>query len=265
MSSPWGGLMGSWLMLAWLTRVYVVMRLDLTEYFRYRLAVISSILTPVVMVLAFGIGLRQSQFLAKGNPYIVFVTPGILALGVMLSSVYSAGYTVVLDRQRRLMDDIILSPVSYSAFITGRVGANLVKSSLQFTLTLLGVIFWLGVIPRNVPLLMLIFILSAVFFSALGMTLAVHSNMLSFGGLANVVTVPLMYFCGVFFPVDYFEGAMRIFHYVPFTSSIELMRFAFNGTTLVGTPATHFLILGWSTVGLLLLGGWLFKKSIRDR
>lgn len=252
-------------MRGWLTRFYVVMRLDLTEYFRYRLAVVSSVLTPVAMVLAFGIGLRQSEFLVKGNPYIVFVVPGILALGVMLSSVYSAGYTVVLDRQRRLMDDIVLSPVTYSAFVTGRVAANLVKSSIQFGLTLLGVIFWLGVIPGNATLLVLIFALSAILFSALGMIIAAYANMLSFGGLANVVTVPLMYFCGVFFPIDYFEGVMRLFHYVPFTSSIELMRFAFNGTTLVGSPGLHFLILGWSTAGLLLLGIWLFKKSIRER
>lgn len=250
-------------MRVWLNRAYVTMALDLVEYFRYRMAVISSALTPLAMILAFGIGMRQSEYLVEGNPYLNFIVPGILALGVMFSCIFSAGYTIMLDRQRRLIDDIVLSPVSYSAFIIGRLAGNIVKSSVQFVFSLAGIIFWLKMPLPDFLILGMGFVLSALFFGAVGMILASFCDIFSFAGFANLITVPFMYFCGVFFPITYFEGFMVVFHYVPFTAAIEIFRYAFFKKVLVGTFTSNFLILLISTVVLIGFGVLAFKKSLK--
>ena len=246
----------------WFKNIGAIIQLELKEYFRYKLAVISSFMVPLVMLIAFGFGMRQREFMVNGNPYITFIVPGIIGLGIMFSSIFSAGYTILLDRQRKMIDDIILSPVSFSSFVSGRLLSNLIKSSMQFVITLLGVIFWLKQPVPDLGIVIITFTLTCIFFSSLGIIVATLTDMISFAGFANLITVPLMYFCGVFFPIEYFKGFMVIFHFFPFTSSIELFRFALIGKTYIGTFASNLLILTLSALLLLFISIVVFQKSV---
>jgi ABC-2 type transport system permease protein len=252
-------------MIIWLNRVYATITLDLTQFFRYKLAVTSSILTSVVMVLSFWLGMGKSEFMIEGTPYLIYVIPGILALGTMYSCIYSAGYSIIFDRQRRLIDDIILSPISYSAFIVGRILSALVKSIIQLSVFLIIAILLLNIPLPNMSVLSLAYCLTVVLFGAIGMILASFTDMISFGGFANIVTIPCMYFCGVFFPIAYYNKFIReIISFIPFTASIELFRYSFTGKTLVGTLSSNIMILLSSSVIFLILGTLAFRKAVKE-
>lgn len=249
-------------MIEWLNRIYAAMLLDLIEFFRYRMAVVSTALTSLVMILAFGLGMGKSNYMVEGIPYVYFIIPGILAVGTMFSCIYSAGYTIILDRQRKLIDDIILSPASYSSFIIGRILSNMIKSSIQLIIVLFIAVVFLKMPIPNFFIFGIAFVLTVILFAAIGMTLASFTDILSFAGFANLITLPFMYFCGVFFPVTYFKGLASIIQLAPFTAAIEVFRYAFTKQVLVGNLFSNlFILLFWS-----MLMGFIaviaFKKAV---
>jgi len=238
------------------------MLLDLIEFFRYKMAVVSTVLTSLVMILAFGLGMRKSEFIVEGLSYVSFIVPGILAVGTMFSCVYSAGYTIILDRQRRLIDDIVLSPASYSSYVVGRMLSNMIKSLIQFSIVLFIAIFLLKMPFPNLLILGISFILTVILFAAIGMTLASFTDVLSFAGFANLITLPFMYFCGVFFPVTYFKGLTPILQIIPFTASIEIFRYAFIKQTLVGSLFSNIIILIFWSALMSIVGIAAFRKAV---
>lgn len=249
-------------MTVWINRVYATMLLDLIQFFRYRLAVASSVFTPLVMVLSFALGTKTSTFTVDGTSYIAFMVPGIMAVGTMFSAIFSSGYSIIADRQRRLIDDIVLSPISYSAFMLGRVLSTLVKSSLQFIAVALVAVIALNMpCPHLVPLAFA-YCMTAVLFGATGTVLACWTDMLSFGGVANMVTLPLMYFCGVFFPIAYFGELFRFLRWIPVTAAIELFRYSFSGTTTVGTLLANTLVLATCALAALAMSVVTFRRTV---
>ena len=116
----------------YLKKVWIMLVADLIEWTRIKTTIIVSMLQPVVMVMAFGLSSKygdRSQF--------DYSIPGILAIAVMFSVTFSAGYGTISDRERRLIDDVILSPVSYSAFIISRLLSVLIKCVLPISTALL--------------------------------------------------------------------------------------------------------------------------------
>jgi ABC-2 type transport system permease protein len=249
----------------WVSRTYATAKLDLMEFLTYRMAVISTVLTSFVMIVAFGLGAQQNPMTIEGMPYMLFILPGILAMGTMYSCIYSAGYTIILDRQRRLIDDIVLSPVSYSSFVVGRLVSNLLKSSLQFIVTLTIAALLIKVPVMKPSVLLLSFLLTAIMIGAIGMILGSLSNILSISGLINMVTLPFTYFCGVFFPIRYFKGLAPLIEWVPFTSSIELFRYGLTEQTLAGDLLSNLFKLSLFTVLFLMISVVAFRRSVLRR
>jgi ABC-2 type transport system permease protein len=249
----------------WVNWTFATAKLDLMEFLTYRMAVISTVLTSFVMVAAFGLGARQNQMTIEGMSYIVFILPGILAMGTMYSCIYSAGYTIILDRQRRLIDDLVLSPIAYSSFVVGRLVSNLLKSSLQFTVTISIAVLLIKVPVEEPAVLLLSFLLTAIMIGAIGMILGSMSNILSISGLINVVTLPFTYFCGVFFPVRYFKQLSPVIEWVPFTSSIELFRYGLIQKTLVGSFSSNLLNLVFFATVFLAASIMAFRRSVLRR
>lgn len=246
----------------WFKRIYSLAVADLTEFFRIELIIVSVALTPVIMMLSFGLGMKGSNVLVEGIPYFVFVVPGIFALGTMFSCTFSAGYTIISDRQRRLISDIVLSPVSYSSFVIARVISVILKSSTQLILTGLIAVLLLRVSLSNVFVFFVAFVLTAIFFGGIGMIFGSFTNALTFQGLANIILMPSMFFCGVFFPISNFKHMASIIQLLPLTAAIEVFRFGVSGEVLVGTLSSNLVLLLIYDLLALLAGIGAFKKAV---
>lgn len=238
-----------------MNQIYISLIADLTEFFRIKMAVLSSCITPVVMILSFGLGVGKEQFL--------FVAPGILALGTMFSCTYTVGYTVIMDRQRRLINDIVLSPISYSSFVISRVLGGIVKCFIQLLITVLITVIFFK-LPLSHPLLLIIgFIQSAILFGGIGMILASWTNAMSFPGIANLLMIPFMFFCGVFFPITNFaKGVLLIVKFIPFTASVEIFRYSITGRFLSENLTFNIVLLAVHSFIAVFLGIIIFKRSV---
>jgi ABC-2 type transport system permease protein len=211
----------------WINTVIELIRIDLLQFFRNRMVVVSTMLTSVSMVIAFGVGMNRAPgFDNYPGSYFDFIYPGILAMGVMFSCTYTIGYTFIVDRHRRTIEDIVLSPTSYLGFLLGRIFGMTVKSSLQFILVVItGTLIF--DIPIRHPLLMLYtFLVSAIFFGGLGIIVATVTNEISFAGLINLALIPLTQFGGIFFPLDNFGPLGGLTGCMPLAAHVKAFRCA---------------------------------------
>lgn len=238
-----------------MNRIYTLIIGDLTEFFRIKMAIISSCITPIIMTISFGLGVGKESFL--------FIVPGILALGTMFSCTFTVGYTFITDRQRRLISDIVLSPISYSSFVIARILGNIVKCCFQFFITtIIAIIFFRLPLPHPL-ILMTTYIFTAIFFGGIGMIFASLTSAMTFPGIVNILIIPFMFFCGVFFPVTNFvEWISWIVRFLPFTSSVELFRYAVTNEFLVGSLVSNGILLIFYSFLAVYLGIYIFKRSV---
>lgn len=228
----------------WLHDVSDLVYWDLVQFFRYRLVVVSTMLTSLSMLLSFGLGTRGMPALdATGGSYFTFIFPGIVTVGIMFSCTFTVGYAIIMDYNRRTIEDIVLSPVSYVGFIVARLIGMILKSALQFTIVLCIAVAFFDVRIHAPLALCGAFVETALFFAGLGIAMGVYTNEISFASIANLFLIPLTYFSGVFFPLDQFGATAAAIRLLPTTVHVELMRAAVTGVTGPDQPLHQALAL----------------------
>jgi ABC-2 type transport system permease protein len=250
-------------MKSWFNEIYSLVLADVKEFFRIRFIITSSALMPVVMVLAFGLGARNGFNAIEGKDYFQYIFPAILAISAMFSSAYSAGFVIIFDREKYIVQDLIVSPVSYSSYILARIIASMIKSlpplliamAIAIPLTSEPIIF-------NPLIVFVGFNLTTILFSTVGMIFGSFTVVYSFSGLVNIVLMPSMFFCDVFFPIANYQEFMYVVQIMPFTNAVQLFRYGISGeASMIGIPL-NIMILLFYTVFTLGFWIWFFKKKM---
>lgn len=249
---------------AWAKDVGRLVRLDLQQFFGNKLVAVSTLLTSVSMVLAFGAATRKIPSpTADGTSFFDFVFPGIVGVGIMFSCAYTIGFGFIVDRNRRTMEDLILSPLSYAGFLVGRLIGVMAKCSFQFVLVLvLGRAFF-GTRISSYPILAYGFVAECLVFAALGIYVATFTNEVSFPAVINILLIPLTYFAGVFFPIGNLGLSGKIFADLPLAVHINVFRDAISP----GRPSADIRMSLWLAaaqgVGMMLAAAYSFRWRIR--
>ncbi len=137
----------------------------------------------------------------SGTRYIDFLIPGLMAMGIMMSSLWGMSYGLVEKRTKKLLRRMVATPMKKSHFLvalmTVRLGMNLVESGLLF---LFAFLVFGTTIQGSIPALFIIFIAGNVAFAGIAiLTSARTSNTEVANGIINVVSLPMMVCSGVFF------------------------------------------------------------------
>lgn len=215
----------------WFADVLRLVAIDLRSFFNNRLFAVSTFLTSASMVLAFGAATNQmSSPVTRSASYFDFVFPGILGAGIMFSCTYTVGYTMIIDRNRRTIEDLILSPLSYSGFLLARLIGVIAKCLLQFAFVLIVGVLAFDAPIASVPYLVLGFLTASMTFAGLGILIATYTNEISFPAVVNIIVIPLMYFAGIFFPIQNLGTLGRILKQFPLGVHIGLFRAAAGQT-----------------------------------
>ncbi|MEV4917623.1 ABC transporter permease [Streptomyces tirandamycinicus] len=245
---------------SWLGDVLGLVALDMRQFFDNRLFAVSTLLTSVSMVLAFGAATDQMVSPAPtAANYFGFVFPGIIGAGIMFSCTYTVGYTVIIDRNRRTIEDLILSPLSYSGFLLARIVGVVLKCLFQFVLVL---VLGVGVFDariESVPLFVLGFFTACTAFAGLGILIATYSNEISFPAVVNIIVIPLMYFAGIFFPLDNLGTLGDVFEKLPLSVHVDIFRAATSPD--LSATAASVLAVAYSFLALGI-ASWAFRRRI---
>ncbi len=224
----------------------VLFRREMLRYRRERAYWAGQILFPLVVVGFIGFGLNEVVVLPSGGTYAAHLATGILALLVGSAGV-GAGYTLIQDRDSGFLRPLWIAPISRASIVLGKLAARLLASILLLAVLVgaLGLVTDLAV-PHPLAALVATAAVTTLFV-ALGVTLGSSLRSAeSFRLLAALVTVPVYFLSGIFYPVETLPLAMRVLAYLnPLTYAVDLLR--------LGLLAEHELPI-LASVALLLVG-----------
>src|SRR5215475_5872385 len=102
-----------------MSAVYVLWLRELRRYVRSRAQIVASLGQPLLYLVALGFGLGPVFQRAGQGSYVQFVAPGVVAMTVMFSSVFS-GMGLLWDRQFGFLKETLVAPVPRFQIMLGR-------------------------------------------------------------------------------------------------------------------------------------------------
>ncbi|KEI98765.1 hypothetical protein N496_03935 [Clostridium botulinum A2B3 87] len=249
---------------AWFRTALDFIKMDLIQFVRSPASWISCLLTPITMIASFGLGTNVpgiSSTLSLGDNYFQFVAPGIMFVGLMFSCTFNMGFSVLIEKKKKILEDVLSSSVSYSSFILARHFSTLIKGLLQIVIIVVVSALFFDMRIKHIFVLILAIACTSLFFSSVGLILSINTDEVGFSGLTNMFLVPIFYFSGVFFPIKNLKYVGGIFQYLPTALDVSLIRYSF--TDMISINITTAVIVS-IVVSLLLLvfSSNLLKKSL---
>jgi ABC-2 type transport system permease protein len=245
-----------------MSAVYILWLRELRRYVRSRAQIVASLGQPFLYLVALGFGLGPVFKKAGQGSYLQFVAPGVIAMTVLFSSVFS-GIGLLWDRQFGFLKETLVAPVPRIQVMLGRTLGAATVAVLQGLLVAL-VCFIAGfriVDVRTVPVALLFMGLIACLFAALGTAIgSMLQNMQGFQLIMNFLVMPIFFLSGALFPLTNLPKLLSVVTSLdPLTYGVDALR-----TTLIGV--SHFgiaidgLVLAVVATVLLVVSSHLFSK-----
>jgi ABC-2 type transport system permease protein len=189
-----------------LRAVSIVWRRELIRFRTDRLRAITALVQPFLFLFILGTGLSS---LAGGSlphsanfDFKTFIYPGVLAMSVLFTAIFSAG-SIVWDREFGFLREILVAPVSRASIVIGKCLGGATIATFQ------GVIFlclaWFAHVPYN-PVLILgligMLLLLSFTLTAFGVMMAARIKQFqAFMALTQMLVFPLFFLSGALYPL----------------------------------------------------------------
>jgi ABC-type multidrug transport system permease subunit len=166
-----------------------------------------------------------------GTRYIDFLVPGLIAMGVMMSSMWGISYGIIEKRSKKLLRRLVATPMKKSHFlialITVRITMNFIESFVLFLFALLA---FKMTIQGNISALILMFLAGNIAFAGIAVLVSSHTSNTEVGnGLINFVVFPMMVLSGIFFSYQNFpDWSLPVIKNLPLTILTDGIRSIFN-------------------------------------
>jgi ABC-2 type transport system permease protein len=170
--------------------------------------------------------------------YIDFLLPGILALSIMISAVIGLATVMVHWRQRGVLRRLKLTPIPLAEFFAARITASLAVAMMQVAVLLVFGRVAFGVhISATAWAAIPVALAGCLCFLAMGFAIgSVVSNPETGDAVSNVITNPMMFLSGTFFPVSAMPSVVQqIAKVLP----LYYMANGLRDTTVRGMSITH--------------------------
>jgi lipooligosaccharide transport system permease protein len=210
----------------------VLMR-ELINYSSFwRSSAFSSVMEPVIYLLAFGFGVGALVSQIGGQRYLFYVATGTVGMSVMYSGAFPAMFsTFVKYKFQRTYDAIIAAPVDCEELVTAEALWIGVRVGVYGCAPIVVALFF-G-LPPSWGMLALPFVcfLSGIGWALFGITVAATLN--SIDNFSYVITgflTPMMLLAGTFFPIENLPTWAQVLAlFNPLYNSVELVRGAVFG------------------------------------
>jgi lipooligosaccharide transport system permease protein len=206
----------------------------------------SSVMEPLVYLLAFGLGLSATLVdEVNGVPYLEFVGTGMVATAVIFSSALPAMFgTFVKHRFQNTYDAILAAPVDVEELVSAEMLWIATRSGTYGCVPLL-VTIGFGLDPAPGMLLTPLFcFVTALGFSGFGVAMAATvAKIDQFNYVTALFVTPLFLVAGTFFPIDGLpEWAQVAAQVNPLHQLVELVRGGAFGYEWVDLLRFAFLV-----------------------
>ncbi|MBD2071624.1 ABC transporter permease [Leptolyngbya sp. FACHB-671] len=164
----------------------------------------SGLISPLIYILAFGLGLGSALDSAMeppvGENYLQFILPGMVALSSMTISFGGTTFSICGERlYTKTFEEILLLPVHPLALFLGKMLAGVVRGLMTSASVILIAILFTGQFSFLNPLFLLLLVLNCSVFAGLGVIVGLNVKSLEGVGLLNNFLIVPMSFLGATF------------------------------------------------------------------
>lgn len=244
--------------------VYAIWLRNIKRYLRSKSRIIGSLGMPMFFLLILGFGLNSVVNIpGMGHDYVGFIIPGIVAMSVLFTSIFS-GIQIIWDKQFGFLKETLVAPVSRMEIMFGQTLGGATTSFIQGLIILVLSLFIGAIITSLTGFLIafLFMLLIGLCFTALGIAIASKMNdMHGFQLIMNFVIFPIFGLSGAIFPIESLPSWIKSIALLdPLTYGVEGIRYGLLGTSHINSLISS-LVLGSITLVMVIIGAYLFRKT----
>jgi ABC-2 type transport system permease protein len=242
--------------------VYTFWLRSMKRYLRSKSRIVGSIAMPLFFLLFLGFGLNSVVSIPGGGEnYIAFLIPGMVAMSVMFTSVFS-GIQIIWDKQFGFLKETLVAPVTRLEIMLGQTAGGATTAFIQGVLILVLSVF-IGLHANSLVGFAIAFgfmALIGIAFTALGIAIASKmDDMTGFQLIMNFVIFPIFGLSGALFPISSLPPLFAsITLFDPLTYGVEGIRYGLTGASQIN-PLLSLAVLGGFTVAMTFAGAYLFR------
>jgi ABC-2 type transport system permease protein len=245
-----------------LRAIKIVWQREMIRFSRDRMRMVTSLLQPLLFLFVLGSGLsRLASAGTHGVDLRTFVYPGVLAMAVMFTAIFSAA-SIVWDREFGFLREMLVAPVRRGSIVLGKClgGATVAGFQGLIVIAMAGLVH----VPYAPAMLLEVFalqVLLAFSITAFGVMAAARiSQMQSFMALTQMLVMPMFFISGALFPVSGLPRWLELLNRIdPLTYAVDPIRRAIFAHLDISAAARAALDpgvtwFGWRVPGLLEAG-----------
>ena len=228
----------------------------------------SGLVSPLIYILAFGLGLGSSiDRIAEpsaGSTYLEFILPGMVALSSMVISFGGTTFSICGDRLfTKTFEEMLLFPVHPLALHLGKMMAGIVRGMMTAASVILVAVLFTGKVWSFLnPLFLLLLVLICAVFAGLGVIVGLNVKSLESVGLFNnFLIVPMSFLGGTFFDPATLPVVLKaIVYLLPLTYTTVGLRSAAY-LPLAEFPWYSIPVLVLAAIALSAIGAYQFSHQ----
>lgn len=246
------------------------------EIKRFMKVMVQTVVTPFVSsflyLLVFGVSLGSQVQVHGGVPYLAFLIPGLMMMGLMNNAFQNSSSSIVSSKFSGDLEDIRVAPITNQQIVWAMSFGGVVRGALVALVTyLVGALFYYfqqgEVLLIQHPLILLYFVvMGGMIFGMIGISVAFWANNFDqLSAFSAFVLLPLTYLGGVFISIEslhpFWQAVAKL---NPLLYLINGLRYGVLGISDVGLGQSVFL----SLLGFVVFYGvslWSLRKGSFQR
>ena len=210
------------------------------------------IITTVLYVLVFGLGLGSRLQTVQGVPYAAFLIPGLIMLQVIDQTYGESSSSLFQGRFMASIQELLVAPLSAIEIVSGFIVASVLRA-LVIAGLILGVGFvMVRTLPQNWALFLTMTILVSALFGGIGIIFGLLAE--KFDHIAvftTFVITPLVFVGGVFTSMQFLPPLVqRVSLFNPMFYMIDGLRYSFTGRSDVPVALSFAIVTILAVVAL---------------
>jgi len=210
-----------------LRAIKIVWEREVVRFASDRVRMITSLVQPLLFLFVLGTGLSRIANAGTGGLNLrTFLYPGILAMAVMFTAMFSAA-SIVWDREFGFLREMLVAPIRRSSIVLGKClgGATVATFQGVLVIALAGLVR----VPYAPSLILEVFAIQTLLaytLTAFGVMVAARIKQIqSFMALTQMLIMPLFFLSGAMFPVTGLPTWLTVLNRLdPLTYAVDPMR-----------------------------------------
>lgn len=226
----------------------------------------SPLVSTALYFLVFGLALGPRQQSVGGVPYLHFIVPGLIFMGVANNAFMNSSTSLFITKLQGTVVDLLAAPLGARELLYGFIAGAMVRGVLVGGLTWVVACAFAGPLLHSAGLTLFFLLLTAYVFSVLGFLTALWADKFEQVNIfPSFIMLPLTFLGGVFYPVHALPEPWRSLSLLnPVVHMVEGLRAGMVGEAAGGTflGAAILLTLAVASTALaarLLATGYKLK------